>query len=253
MVPGILVALKTRVRGGIEYQRTALDEAEDGTVKKWETTRYMEDPAERERANELRSKAARSVSKLCVRTTFGLLCRIDREDELDEAVVAMRAMVTEFNRTAEHCFVSASVIKGRIADNDEEAIRAIIDEAQEVLEAMDGALAEAAKNADEDAVKAVRKAADRAKALKGMMTPESASRIDNALEAARATARVIVKRGEDLGDRVATALVNAERDQFDKARFAFLDMAEVTLNSLPGVNLQRVAGLEVASKVKGGG
>ncbi len=122
MVPGILVALKTSVNGGVEYARSGVEEDEEGRVKKWETTRLMEDPAERKGANEIASKASNLISRLCVRTSFGLLCRIDREAELDEAVVAMRALVTEWNRKAIHSFVTVSAIKGRIADNDEDEL-----------------------------------------------------------------------------------------------------------------------------------
>jgi hypothetical protein len=238
MMPGILVALRTSVRGGVEYERSELEADDAGRVTRWETTRFMENPAERKAAAELASKAAGLVSKLCIRTTFGLLCRTDREAELDAAVAEMRQTVTEWNQKAEHTFVSVSAIKGRIADNDEEAIRAIVAEARDLLDQM-------GKGLEEADVDQIRAAALRAKKLSGMMTEDSGDRINAALTAARQAAKAIVKRGDDLSNKVAAVTIQIERDTFNEARFSFLDMAEKITDELPAVDLQRTAALEI--------
>ena len=238
MVPGILVALKTSVRGGVEYQRTDVERSDEGHVKEWHTKRYMDDPAERKAATELVNKLSNSISRLCVRTTFGLLCRTDREAELDAAIRDVRASVREWNATTRYSTVHLNAVKGRIADNDEEAIRAIVDEATDLLDRMERGLSDAD-------VTVIRDAASRAKRLAAMMTPEAAGQIESALEAARDAARAIVRKSGELDARVADAMVQVETEAFAKARFTFLEAAEAAVESLPSVDLGRAGALEV--------
>jgi hypothetical protein len=238
MVPGILVALKTSVYGGTHYDRRTLEEEEDGSIKRWETVRTMEDPKEHEAALEAVGKASRLVSKLCVRTSFGYLCPIDRERDLDGAIAQMRTVATDWNQRARHSFINVVAVKGRIADNDEDAVRAILQEANELLDRMD-------KGLSENDVKLIRDAAQRAKNLSEMMTEDTSDQITAAVAAARQAARAIVKRGEAIGDKVANAIIETEQESFAKARFAFLDTMEATVDSLPSVNLQRGAELEI--------
>jgi hypothetical protein len=238
MRPGILVALKSRVSGGVEYQHSGVEEDEDGKVKRWETTRVMEDPEERKAAGDALQKAVRLVNSLCTRTTFGLLCPVDREAELDAAVVQMREACRVWNAQATYSFIYASAIKGRIADNDEEALRAIVEEATEVLERMDKSLSDAD-------LKQIRKAADDAKALSAMMTPESAGQLTAAYEAARRAARAITKKAGDMDARVADALIEVQQEAFNKARFAFLETSAEAIEALPSVDLNRGAQLEI--------
>lgn len=242
LVPGILVALKTGVNGGVEYRHAEIEEDEEGRVKRWETTRFMEDPAERKAAGELAGKAGWLIARLCVRTSFGMLCRNDREAELDAAVVEARRLATEFNARARHSFVNVSAIKGRIADNDEEATRAILNEVTDLLARMDRGLAEAD-------IGLIRDAASRAGRLSGMMTEDSGTQISAAVKAARQAARAIVKRGEDLSNQIANDVVEAEKASFAKARFSFLEEAATVIEALPSVNLQRGASLEFEEAV----
>lgn len=242
MVPGILVALKTGVNGGVEYRRNTLESDGDGRVSKWETTRYIDDPDERKAAAELVGQASRLISKLCVRTSFGLLCRTDREAELDAAVAEARRLTTEWNRKARHSFIHVSAIKGRIADNDEEALRAIISEASDLLDRMDKGLADAD-------ITVIRDAANRAKRLSEMLGKDSSGQIEAAITAARKAARSIVKRGTALNDRVANAIIETERESFEAARFRFLDTvneATDTVEALPSIDVRRAADLEFA-------
>lgn len=242
LVPGILVALRTSVNGGVEYRREDLEEDAEGRVKRWKTTRLTEDPAEHEAALELAKKAGWRVARLCVRTSFGLLCRNDREPDLDAAVVEIRRLASEFNATAKHSFVRVTAIKGRIANNDAEAVRAILDEARDLLDRMERGLSEGD-------VTLIRDAANRAKRLSGIMTESSSAQVSAAVQAARQAARAIVKRGDDLANQVAGAVVKAETEAFAAARFAFLDEAATVTEALPAVDLQRTADLEIAEEV----
>jgi hypothetical protein len=66
-----------------------------------------------------------------------------------------------------------------------------------------------------------------------------------ALDAAREAAKVIVKRGDDLNERVTRVMLDIEREAFDEARRAFIDVVtEVMADALPAVDLQRAAELE---------
>jgi hypothetical protein len=238
MVPGFLVALKTSVRGGVEYFRSDIERSEEGHVKEWHTKRLMEDPDERREATETINRLSNTIARLCTRTTFGLLCRTDREEELDEAIRDVRREVSEWNAQAVHSSIHINAVKGRIADNDEEAIRAIVDEATELLDRMEKGLSEAD-------IKVIRDAAGRAKKLSGMLTPEAAGRLESAIESARDAARVIVKKAGDLDARVADAMIQVESEAFSKARFTFLEAAEHSVEALPSVDLSRGAALEV--------
>lgn len=238
MRPGLLVALKTAVRGGVEYKREDIDSDDEGKFKKWETTRLMEDPAEHDAAVKTAGAASRLVSKLCVRTEFGLLCLLDREAEFDAAVLAARMKVNDFNAKAKTCKIHVTAVKARIADNDAEAIRALVQEAKDLLDDMGVAIA----NADVDSI---RKAAGEAKNLSKMMTPDTSGWVNSALEAARETATAIVKRAGNLSDEVTKSVIEVETEAFATARFEFLEVATKAIEALPSVDLQRMGELEV--------
>jgi hypothetical protein len=61
--PGLLLGLKTSVKGGVKYKRLDLP-AEDGQ-ERWETTKTVDDKEELERAQKLRSKVGNSIRAVC--------------------------------------------------------------------------------------------------------------------------------------------------------------------------------------------
>jgi hypothetical protein len=237
MRPGILVALKTSVDGGVRYYRRDLEHTEDGKSAKWETVREMEDPDEHRRAYEAARLAGGAIYRLCIRTNFGLLCPLEREEELDLAIAAARVAVDLWNSQAEHTWITVSAVKGRIADNDEDAVRAILSEATELVKRMDQGLAQAD-------VKAIRDAASRAKRLAGILDSEASDAVTDAVAAARKQASEIVKRVGAEGMSAEQAVASVNREAFDKARFSFLDTAEAQLEALPTVDKQRLAEIE---------
>jgi hypothetical protein len=241
MRPGILVALKTSVNGGVHYSRVDLEEAADGTVARWETTREMDDPAEHRKARETSRLAARAISKLCVRTSFGMLCPLDREGELDLAIAAARVTVDLWNAEASHSWIAVNAIKGRIADNDAEAIRALIGEARDLVQSMDEGLAAGD-------VKAIRDSAKRALRLAGIMDDGSAETVTEAAVAARSAATEIVRRVGAKGEAVERVVESVDRKAFDIARFTFLDTADAELKALPPINKQRMREIETFRK-----
>src|SRR5262245_49180805 len=88
--PGLLVSLKSSVRGNVSYIRRDLENEEkmkDGSShSRWETERTIEDLKEHERAVETRTKARNVIGKVCAHSAFGLLCPDTNEKLLEEAI-----------------------------------------------------------------------------------------------------------------------------------------------------------------------
>lgn len=215
--PGLLVSLATRVTGNVTYRREDIIDAkheEDGTVRsKWETERVIADPEEFEEACKLRQIARGHVSRSCATSSFGLLCPDNKAKQLEEGIKKAQELAAEFNKRAKVTSLSVHVIAGRIAADDLEAVRAINAEVSELMARME----QGVRKLD---VAAIRDAAKRAKSIGSMITPEAASRIEAAVDAARSAAREIVKAGE-----AASIEVNKEALKAIKAsRTAFLDL-----------------------------
>lgn len=240
--PGILVALKSTVEGGVFYERRELtpDEARDGAaVEKWETTKIVEDPAEHEAATKARSAALSAIRKCCSATSFGLLCPTLNEGALDVAIKEARAIVEAHNATAQHTRVRVYALKGRIADSDSEAAKMIGAEVAELIAEMNTGI-------DRLDPKSIRKAADRAREMAAMLGDVQRGRVDDAIAQARKAARDIVRRVEKEGEEAAIVLMDVQRGAIERARIAFLDLDgdDATVEpALPAVTVQRFAEL----------
>lgn len=252
--PGLMVSLKTRVEGGVTYLRENLDPtsaevvgaSEAGKlVEKWNTTKVVEDPAEHKRAREAVQKARKAIVAVCANTAFGLLCPADREAELDAGIAEARRVVREYNAAATFTHVRVFALKGAIASSDEESARAIGEEVSQLIEAMN-------RGIDKLDPEAIRDAANKAKQLEEMLGPDQAEAVKGAIEQARKAARAIVKRVQNEGEAAAIVLKDLQRGSLEKARIAFLDLSgecPVATNgaSMPAVNVQRLAGLDLES------
>lgn len=231
--PGLLVSLKTTLQGNVSYRTETLESENitaDGAQRaRWETERTVTDPKEHERATEKRSKIRHTVTRICANTAFGLLCPEDRAAELEAAVTEARAAAEAFNATASYSRISVYVITGRVAADDKEAVRAINSEVTNMLAEMERGV----RNLD---ASAIRDAANRARSLGSMLTPAAAARVADAIEAARAAAKRIVKAGE-------TAAVEVDRYALNKianARTDFLDMDEAAEVAAPAAEARAV-------------
>jgi hypothetical protein len=215
----LLVSCKTSVTGNVDYQRTELEAehiAEDGTARaRWETAKRVEDPAEHEAAIKVRGRALGLIRGVCARSAFGLLCPNNKEQDLADAIRDARTLADQFNATAKLTRIGVYVIAGRVAQDDAEAARAIKSEVAELIALM----SEGIKALD---VQAVRDAANRAKNVSQMLTPESQERVKEAIDLARTAARTIVKAGE----QAATEIDAATLRRLEEARTGFLDLDE---------------------------
>jgi hypothetical protein len=216
--PGLLISLRTGLSGNIQYRAQEIeadhiDPATGARVAKWETERVIADPAEHERAVKARGKARSLITSVCAQSAFGLLCPAADEDKLHAAVREARIVAEDFNTTASLTNIAVNVIVGRIAADDVEAVRAINSEIRELLAQMERGL----RNVDAGVI---REAANKARALSTMLSPDAAKRARVAIEAARIAARQIVKAGETAAIEVDAAAIEAVRT----SRLAFLDL-----------------------------
>jgi hypothetical protein len=255
--PCILVSLHTSVNGGVTYMRRTLDasttpegltvpaQATERDVERWETTKIVEDKVEHERAEDARKKARSEISKLCIKSAFGLICPIAYESELSEAIDRAHKIATGFNEdpTTRYTRVSLFVMRGHVASTDEEAAKAIGDEVRRLVSQMDAGIGKLD-------VKAIREAADKARSLAATLSDEQSEIVGEAVKAARAAAKTIVKRVEKDGEAAAIVLADIRRGAIEKARIAFLDLDDAPASAddseqAPVANVQRVAGLDL--------
>lgn len=215
--PGFLVSLKTSVKGNVSYFKTTIEDdhlVESGAkVAVWETKRNVEDPAEHEKAKQVRNKAGAIIRAVCSATAFGLLCPEDRADALEKAIKEARVMADAFNREATITQIGIYVITGRVAQNDVEAVRAINSEIRELMEDMEEGL----KNLN---VVQVRNAANKAKGIGQMLSADASQRVQNAIDVARKSARAIVAAGEGVAVEIDLQAIK----QIEQQRTAFLEL-----------------------------
>lgn len=250
--PGILVALRSSVGGGVAYRRVDLaPEApaaaqEGAAVARWETTKIVDDPAEHERATKVRASALTEIGRVCARTSFGLMATQANEPELDEAHRRARAMVDEFNATAQTTRISLFMLKGRVASSDEEAARAIGAEIASLIDEMNAGI-------DRLDPEAIRSAASKALQVGAVLGDEQALTVETAVNAARKAARAIVKRVQKEGEDAAAVLTTIQRGDIERARISFLDVDDRADESpaneaetMPAIDMQRQASLDFA-------
>lgn len=235
LIPGLLVSLKSSVRGNVSYAKRDLGESQEGAaiVTKWETERTVRDTAEQERAIKVRSKARSLIVNVCAQSSFGLLCPETRAADLETAFEESRRLVAEFNRTANLTQIGIYIVAGRIAADDVQAVRSINSEIRDLMESMQQGLR------DLDAG-VVREACNKARALGSMLAPEAGARVKNAIDVARKAARDIVKAGEAGAVEIDQAAIHTIKN----ARTAFLDLEDETETQAPEASATRTMDLD---------
>ena len=227
--PGLLVSLKSSLSGNVSYRTVDLESdhltAEGVRRAKWETERVISDPVEHEEAVKVRGKARSLITACCAPSSFGLLCPEARRESLTEAIDAAHDLVDSFNRRAVVTRIGVYVIVGRVAQDDAEAIRAINSEMTDLLQTMESGL----RALD---VQVVRDAANKARAISSMLTPEAARQTGYAIEAARSAARKIVKAAEAGAAEIDLAAIKRVRS----ARSAFIDLDEAADMAAPSTS-----------------
>lgn len=241
--PGLLVSLKTSLRGNVQYVRRDVEEehvtADGGQVAKWETERTIADAAEYEAARKAQHKASAIIRGVCARSAFGLLCPEADASKLEQAIADANKVADEFNKGAKLSRLSVYAITGRIAPDDAEAVRAINSEVRELM----GDMQDGVKKLD---AKAIREAASKAQGIGTMLSTDARERVAAAIKAARAAARKIVKAGEQAAQEIDLQTIKA----IAKARTAFLDLDESSAVAAPAAEERAIDLPSDAPKVK---
>jgi hypothetical protein len=229
--PGLLVSVKTSCRGNVKYDKRDLDEHrnENTEVATWETTRTIADAAEFDAAKKAQSKARSIIASVCSASAFGFLCREDKADELEAAIRDAQYVVDAFNDTARLTRVSVYVIAGKVASDDEAAVRAINSEVRDLLDK----LADGIRNSD---VKTIRDAADKAKSIGKVLSPSAQTDVEFAITVARNAAKQIVKAGEAAAVEIDTLAIRAITD----ARTSFLDLSDEVEVAAPAATARAI-------------
>lgn len=226
--PGLLVSLKTSIAGNVSYRTNDIErdhvDAEGARKAKWETERTIADPVEYEEAGKIRSKARSLIGAVCAHSTFGLLCPEVDADALAAAVREAQELAADFNARAKLTRVQVFVIAGKIAADDVQAAKAINSEVRDLLDRMERGL----QAMD---VETIREAANKAKQLAAMISPDASVRLQLAIDSARSAARRIVKAGEVAAQEVDKRAIRA----ITESRTAFLDLDDVQAVAAPTV------------------
>lgn len=217
--PGLLVSLKTTLTGNTKYIKQTIEGehiTDAGEQRaRWETERVVSDPAEKELADKARGRCSTLIRSICAKSAFGLLCPLADRDRLMAATAAAREVAAEFNSVAKLSRLSVNVMVGEIAQDDVEAVKAINSEVRDLLAEMEDGV----QRLD---VKAVRDAANRARSVGQMLSPDAQVRLQFAIDAVRAQATAINKAG----DAAAVEIDKRTLRTLAEARTAFLDLDE---------------------------
>jgi hypothetical protein len=225
--PGLLVSVRTRHQGGVKNDRVDLtadasvvsDKAE---VSRWETTKIVDDVEEFDRASKVAGKCGSLIRAICAYSEFGYLCRADREAELDEAIADARRRAEEFNASAKTTRVSVFALKGRIAESDAEAAKAVSADLLALIEGMQTGV-------QTMNVKDIREAAAKAKKLVTMVDEATAKLVKDAVDEARDIATELRKKLDNGASGVAEAteyVQSVDLKALAGARAVFLDLEE---------------------------
>lgn len=231
--PGLLVSLKTTMRGGVEYAREDIADKKEGTAKveEWKTTKRVADVKEHEAASKLRSKLGGLVRKVCAPSAFGLICPVSKEAELREAIVEAKEGAAKFNTKNRTVSIGVYVLVGRIAESDQEATAAIRDELKDMLGDMQRAIT---GGAIEDA----REAASKLLKMGMVLDEKTQGKVKRAVEEVRQIAKDAIKKVSEGGVTTAQAVASVKFTALEEARFAFLDDGETLapVSTLPSTD-----------------
>jgi len=234
--PGFMLALATTMTGGTAYELHESDtEREGGMLKRRrDSTVTIYDVEEHDKAVEVRGAARYQITRLCVKTPFGLLCPEENEAAVDAGVILAKQMVADFNATSVHTKISLYTLKGKILGNDEANAAAIASEMRNLLSEMGRAI-------EKMDPKAIREAIAKANEVSSMLVEEQQEKVSGAIELARVAAREIAKTLKKKGDSAISVVTEyrAELAALKEAGKAFLDFEEPTVatTEMPAIQI----------------
>lgn len=260
--PGYLVNLTTRLVGGVEYTREELERDLAGATEHtaWRTDKVVADKDEHAQAVAVRGRVRSIIRSACVWTPFGMICPVEvREPEpwpdgrpgsktptLDLRIAEARALADSFNAAARHSRVTFSTLRGEIAENAADAVRAVREEVAALL----GELRQAVAVGD---VASIRDVAQKATQMGRLVEEGTAARtaLERAVKEARRVRSELVKRVGEGAEAVAEVLAGAQVSVIATAMMTFTEeeQGEITDGAgetMPQVELAQFADLEEA-------
>lgn len=222
--PGFMIALTSRMKGGIEYEtlHEESDQSTEGVLTEEKTTKKtIFDVEEHEKAVKVRGLVVYQIRRLCVKTPFCLLCPEDKEAELDQGIKIARQLMDDFNAKSVYTKIRFYVLKAKLLANDEQTAMAIAGEMRSLLAEMSGAI-------EKMNPEAIREAIAKATQLAEMMQEKEQGEARLAIELARTAAREMAKTIKKKGS-VAIDVVQDYRVSLlalEKAQKVFLDYEE---------------------------
>lgn len=240
MLQSLLVGVGIHRTGGVSYDRKLLEEKTlgDSEYRRWETEKTIRDAEEFSAAENLASSMRRKVGRLCTRTSFGFVLAADRERELDELLEVIRDEARAASLTLRTCSLSVSFVKGRIASSDTEAARAMVREVNVFLADLKAAI-------DAADAKLIREVLASAKGLDQVLAPDVATPLQEAIQAARAAAKLIIKEVVKKGEDAADVLASLDLGAIESARMLFLELDNTEAVAVPAVDASRFASVDV--------
>jgi len=190
--PGMLVSLKTSLRGNVAYaRRNVSNNITDKTAHEvWETEKTVQDIAEHETGKKARADARNAISAACIHSAFGLLCPSDNASKLEEGIAKANAIIEAFNSSAKLTRIALYVIAGKIAEDDESAQAAMASEITDLfMTVLDGM--------DKREIAQMRDACNKLRNMSGMLTESDIKGLlEVAVDMTREIARHYVKAGQ---------------------------------------------------------
>jgi hypothetical protein len=140
--PGILVAGKIYLKGGIRYKREYSPSQLDNNtlVREWNTVAIVEDIKEREEADRVRSSIYSKLRRVCVHTHIGMICPLEKKEELEKTLEEANFARTEFNNKANTCSLEVYYALFELKSDNAEVLSAIASQVQEGLEKVNSAI-----------------------------------------------------------------------------------------------------------------
>jgi hypothetical protein len=241
--PGLLVSLKTTMRGGVEYVREDISDKKEGVTKvqEWKTVKRVANIKEYEAASKLRSKLGGLIRKVCVPSAFGLICPVSKEQELRDAIAEAKEAAARFNTKNATVSIGIYTLVGRIAETDQEAMRAIKDELKDMLAEMQRAI-------QGGAIEDAREAASKLLKMGMVLDEQTQGKVKRAVEEVRQIAKEAIKKVAEGGVTTAQAVANIKFTALEEARFAFLDEGETIapVSTLPATDVRGLDADDVA-------
>jgi hypothetical protein len=243
--PGLLLSLSTCLQGGVQYTREDLAHEKNGAEERteWKTEKLVADADELERATRTRGRVRSLIRSACVPTPFGMIFSPDNEGVLDARIAEAETLCAAFNAGAVHTQVQFRTLRGRIAENTQEAIAAVRGEIQTLLGELEYALTAGR-------VTGIREVAQRATQMGRLLEEgtEARSVLERAVKESRRVATELVKRVEEGAAATAEILASANLKLVSTARNTFSDeeIGEITDGAgltLPSAPLQRFGDL----------